>query len=535
MQVVSPEFEAIAQGTGQRVITHVEISWDETGKLSDEYGASGWIDETQYLESHEGTMRIEPPGERLVAGGDIGNATVTLRNVNGRFSWRRVDSPLFGYLGGPVGPIGKPVRIWQGFAVDPDVIDPWTLSGDSSALEMVRIFSGYTSGWSESTPSGTVSFSCRDAGWKFIQDKRSTTLYTDQTPEEWIQFIADLVDIETTELDTGLYTIPFVWLDDESAVEEIWQTAEADCGIAYFDELGTLRFENVLHWVGHSVVWDFTEALYPDAEPEHDADDVATKIIIEWNTRSIGDWSEIYRLEGYKEVLPGKTIDWIARFNNAVAEIVDPPNPDKPYEDYRIETTGGLITSDVLVALEDVYAQQCKIKVTNNSTSRIGRVASLRLRGRPLFGGQNEQSEVLVTPKPFTFDRVRSIRGNPYVQTIEQAEALKNVLAIRCRAVRTTCTLNDVPGVPHLQLTDKVTFRDSHAYLGGSIVDPVTLEEIGVAPDYMTGIVTQIRWRGGSQGFRQTITLMDAADMSEYDSYYIIGQDPLGEHERCYY
>ena len=44
----------------------------------------------------------------------------------------------------------------------------------------------------------------------------------------------------------------------------------------------------------------------------------------------------------------------------------------------------------------------------------------LQLRGMPLQGGPTEQESVDVTPAPYTFKRVRALRGNPYLQTQTQ-------------------------------------------------------------------------------------------------------------------
>lgn len=505
MQTVSAGFTTATQAAGQRPITYVEVSWDETGDIADGRGAAGWTNETTYLVSHTGTLRINPPGEQLIPAGSVGTATVLLNNDTQRFSWQRTDGPLYADIGGATGLTGKPIRIWQG----------WAGQG------YICIFTGLVRKWQE-RPDATVQLDCSDWGWRYLQDRRSTPVGMDYLPNAWIDDVADLAGMDGAlrNLDVAIFQIPFAWMDDESAVEEIWQAAASDGGLAYFDQLGVLRYENILHWVGAASVWDFTEGRYQLSEPATDSDDVATKVIVEYAARYPRSVVALYEQEIYRLIPPGETIDFVARFDYAALEVFN-PDPQLGYEDYYVSSLGGTnMTDSVTITLSNVYAQQCTVSVANASTTLAARLDAFRIRGTPLIGAATEQADVDASPAPYPFERTRSVRGNPYNQTLEQSEALANMLALRSRRVRPVWTLRDVPGVPQLELGDRVTFYDTRALGTGNSIE---------------GIVLNIQWRGGLEGFWQQITLMDVTDLSPYDDYFTIGVDTLGMNERIFF
>lgn len=505
MQTVSAGFTAASQAAGQKPITYVEVSWDGTGSIAGARGSSGWTDETDYLVSHTGTLRINPPGEQLIPAGSVGTATVILSNDTQRFSWQRTDGPLYAYIGGAAGLTGKQIRIWQGFL------------GEG----FVCIFTGLVRKWQE-RPDATVVLDCGDWGWRYLQDRRSSTVNQDQLPSAWINTVATAAGISggLMNLDTGIFVIPYVWMDDESVVEEIWEAAASDGGVAYFDQLGVLRYENILHWVNLSSVWTFDEGTYQLSEPSMDADDVATKIIVEYAARYPRSTVNLYEQEIYRLIPPGETIEFVARFDYAAVEVFT-PDPAAGYEDYYVSSLGGIeMTDDVTITLSNIYAQQATVTVANGHATLAARLDVFRIRGIPLIGAATEQASADASPAPYPFERTRSVRGNPYNQTLEQSQAIANTLALRSRRVRPVWVLRDVPGVPQLELGDLTTFQDTRALGTGESID---------------GLVIGIQWRAGLEGFWQAVTLMDVTDLSEYDSYFVIGTDTLGANARIYY
>lgn len=236
MQTASAGLIAASAAQGQRPVAYVEFDWAGGAGLFLARAGTGWTNETPYLISHSGDLAFAAPGDELVPPGEVGSLALVLDNKTQRFSWLRTDGPLYADIGGDSGPIGKRVRLWQGYLV-------------SGAPEYIQIFTGVITSWSEDSTQGTVSFECADMGWEFAQQQRgSSTISADVLAPDWISTLADMVSIPARVLDPGVYRIPFVWLDDESIITEIWDAANADGGRAYFDQKGLLRFENVLHW-----------------------------------------------------------------------------------------------------------------------------------------------------------------------------------------------------------------------------------------------------------------------------------------------
>ena len=507
MQTVSGAFTAASMAAGQNICTYVEVSWDGSGALADARGAAHWTDETPYLVSYSAELRIEPPGEALVPAGDIGSGEVVLFNAAGRYNWQDTDgaSPLTAYITGATAFSGKLLRIWQGY--------------DG---EYVCIFTGAISGFTPTTVDGVLRLQCRDVGWLYLQDKQSSSVAYDQLPNVWIAWLATQGGITTATLDIGIYRIPYCSLDDESLVEEIWQAAEADGGVCYFDSRGYLHYENVLHWASGSSVWTFDEGTYQRAETRADTDAVATKVTVEWAGRVEAPEEVVYTLDRPKSVPAGGNLQWQARFNYAVTDIFA-PSVELPLQDYAAVSLGGVdITSSLAVVVSDINAQQTTVSVTNTHPTRTAQITFLQIRGMPLLGGPTEQESADVTPAPYTFERVRAIRGNPYLQTQVQGAALASLLAVRCARIHPRWTLSGMPGVPQLELSDRVTFVD---LLAQGAANARTCVVLGIRSEWSL-----------SSGFQQTVNLWDVTSLLAYDNYFIIGVSALGLNDvRCYY
>lgn len=514
MQSVSAGLIAASAAAGQRPVAYVEVDWAGGASLGAARAGAGWTDETAYLISHRGSLNLNAPGNDLVPPGEVGQLSLTLDNKTQRFSWLRTDGPLYANIGGAGGPVGKRVRLWQGYLV-------------SGVAEYVRIFTGVITSWTENNVAGTVEFRVQDMGWEYAQQQRqSSVIEVDHLASEWIAELATLMGVAGGDqvLDAGIFRIPYVWLDDEALISELWDTATADGGRAYFDQLGKLHFENVVHWAmtpHNAVQWAFGEDDYTLLDPAYSTDDLATKIIVEYLPRAIGVETVLYTMRQLRTIAPGVTDEWDVRFTYPAFEVIDPQSSGEPI-DYRIASSGGYdLGSDVTLTLQNSYAGKTGVKVVSTAATLAASLVFLQVRGYPLLGGPIEQVEVDVSPAPVLFDRDRSVRGNPYLQTWAQANALANFLAGKCKQIRPTWTLRNVPGVPQLEPGDRVSFVDRRT-LGAA----VTRE----------GYIVGIQWEGsGAVGFKQDITVMDSAGMYDYSDWYIIGTTPLGNVGRCWY
>lgn len=521
MQTVSPQLTAACSAYGQRPCLYVEFSWDRSGEIGDARGATGWTDETQWVKADRVQLAINPPGERLIAAGSVGSGRLDLWNRDGRFSWQNPASALYAHIGqanSPAGPIGVPVRIWRGYIT-------------TNGAEYVCVFTGAVSGWKE-TAQFVVSFQVRDWGWIYMQNRLSLPVSRDQLPHQWIGTVADEAGIAAGEmsLEVGVLPIPFVWMDKEGAVDEIWTTAEADGGMALFDQRGILRYWNPLHFIGQAVVWDFAEDGYTLSEPDTDARQLATEVTVEWSPRFEGVDTDLYTLDELRVLMPGETDTWEARFNYAAIEIYAPDAED-PYNDYHATSAGGAdVTDNVAITLLNSYGQAAEVQAVNNDATQAARLTYLRLRGQPLVGGPSEEITVTVTPAPLPFPWQRTLRsntlagqgpwservqGNIYVQSKAQGAALAELLAVRCRQVRPIWTLRQVWGIPQLELGDLVRFVDTRTQGSQAPVE---------------ALVVGITWGDeGGGGYIQTLRLMELGDLSEYDDYFIIGTSELGD------
>ncbi len=493
MQSVSSGFTAATQATVREPVAKIEISWD----------GSTWTDESDRLAFHAGTLQINTPGESLIPPGDVGTATVHLWNHDGRYSWKRSDSPLAAFIGGDAGLAGKRVRLYQGFRV-------------GGTPEYVRIFTGVIYAWEELTADDRIVLSLRDMGFAYLQDRASTAMYTNIRVDQWIAQLATLAGIANTALDTSLFRIPYAWLDDESILEEIWAAAAADGGRAYFDQLGTLRFENAAHWLTspHTAVqWTFDPGAYQVPTPRFTPDDLANRVIVEMQGRVGAKETVLYTLDTLKVAKPGETITFECRLNQPAALIWTPEKG----KDYQAVSPGGLDLNDDIAITVTKYAQRVQVQLTNNHAFMPAQLIFFQLRGVPLVGGPLQEVIREAGAPAGGMERTRSVRANQYVQTFAQADALAEFLRDRHRRLQPIWELRGVPGVPQLEPGDRVAFSDPQAISGTR-----------------QGFVIAIRWQFDG-AFVQDLQILDAENLFPYTNYFVIGQTALGANGRAWY
>lgn len=491
MQEVSSAFTAATQATVRQPVCKVEIAWD---------GVT-WSDETAYVQQHSGTLRLAAPGDELIPAGDVGTATVELSNEGRRYSWWNTGGPLAAWIGGPAKLYGKRVRIKQGYR---DVL----INGTP---EWVTIFTGVIYDWNDDQAAGTLTLYLRDMGYAYVQCKRSSPMLSGLRADEVLAYYADLASILSVDrvLMVASERIPFAWLDDESVLEEMWQVAQAVGGRCYFDQLGCLRFETATAWAGRTTtVWHFTQQDYGNLRATYAIDNLASDVVVEWAPRYISLVDTVYTLTEAKLIRPGETLTFEARFTNPLYGYVE-----LTADDYKIISVGGGdLGTAVVLTLPPVlrYAQRCTVQVVNNHPTLAALLIFLQIRGYPLVGGPTDQVSVQAAPNVLPLTRLRSLRGNAYVQTAVQADALSQLLLGRCQQLAVAWQLQTM-GVPQLELGDRVAFDLP------DITDPIA------------GYVTEISWRfAPEQGFTQDITMLDAAGLYPYQDYYVIGGTPLG-------
>lgn len=502
MQTVTQAFTDLCQAPGRRPLSIFEVRWDGLNYTS----------ESAYLVRHSGTLKLAAPGDELLPPGSMNTATVTLRNTDRRFSWLNEAGALWSYIQPPYGFFGKHVRLQQGFYGD-------------VGYTVVTIFTGIIFNWTDE--GDEVTLELRDLGAELVQNKASCPVQEGLSADALIAYYAGLAGIVAgdMQLDPAVEIIPHAWLDDESLLEEMWEVARAVGGQCYFDQLGKLRFENSTHWAGHNVVWALTEGEYTHVRPSYTPDLLITKVVVEWSARVVAAENVVYTLNEAKIVKPGETLVFEARFNNPLYQYTELTS-----DDYYVISIGGMpqgsATVEVTLPLAGRQAQRCQVQVVNSHTTLAVALIKLEIKGLPLVGGPNEEDVILSVRPPYPGDdpydvlppRVRTARANMYVQTVTQAKALAAMLTARNGVLIPTWTLSGVPGFPHLEPGDKVSFQAA---------DTITTNR--------NGFIVQIDWTGGNAGFMQTITLIDAVSMFPYTDYYVIGTTALGQHGKAWF
>lgn len=532
MQSVSAEFTTHSQAAIQKPVAKLEVQWD----------GGSWVDESANLASHKGTLRYNAGGPDLTPSGTTDSMEITLHNTGFRYSPLATtgDSSIRVYISGDAGFHGIAFRLEQGYTL-------------STGNTYVRIFTGIIYAWQEDSAAKTIKLFGRDMGYKYLQRRASTALVTNVRTDRWIEYLARNFLLEATQgatigdvsnlgvliggtrmrgigvgtstgpgvmvLDKSNFYVEYAWLDDESVLEEIYAAAAAEGGTIYFDHTGGLRFETWGHWLRsphNASVWTFSASRMANLTPMQTADSLATEVVVEWSPRRPGMGGVLFEIGAgeYREIRPGASVTFDVRLPQPAVAIFDP----RPEDDYWLQSSGGLNMNASCTLTIITYAQRARVTITNNHTTLAAILSRMQLRGIPLEGqSSQEYSKALASP-PLAYERTRSVRGNPYLQTHAQAEFLANFLSDRHAQIVDRWTLRDVPGVPQLQLGDRVTFSD--ARIVGSTRE---------------GFVTGIDWTfDDAAGYYQTITILDAAGLWPSATYYAIGSTALGSGSAWY-
>ena len=104
-----------------------------------------------------------------------------------------------------------------------------------------------------------VTVTCRGKEDLYLNKRVSTTqtqfaAWVDDNPTEAeviTQFMSDAgYSMNASYVDTGMFTVPFAWMDDESTIEECWALAAACGGRFYYDVRNDeFVYENAGHWL----------------------------------------------------------------------------------------------------------------------------------------------------------------------------------------------------------------------------------------------------------------------------------------------
>ena len=292
--------------------------------------------------------------------------------------------------------------------------------------------------------------------------------------------------------------IPYAWSDDENAYEECRLAAAADGGRFYFGKDGKALFRRMTAPIerGHSRT---VQATLDQGNTRELTDsiawrDVYSSVIVEWAGRYQAPITDLWTAPRAIEIPPGKTVTEEARYRYPAATVYAPVYG----YDYHAMTmapaavpygTGGLTVQTT------AYGQRARIAMTNHGTVNTIYVSDLRLRGLPLVGDEAQEQRWEQTAGLVPGEKTYALRGNPLIQTADQAGRVGPYLRDRLQRPQRLLTWSG-PGIPWVELLDRV--RVSHRTMTPN--PGVDLEA------YVVGI--EMDTSGGA--WAQTLTLLPA-------------------------
>ena len=281
----------------------------------------------------------------------------------------------------------------------------------------------------------------------------------------------------------------------------------------YWDQLAVMRFETLLHWVNKTSVWTFTADDVQNLTPVPRPDMLATEVLAQWQPRQLTAPGIVYTLDERKVIGPGETATWEARFSQPVWTLATQVVKD----DYHMASSGGADMNQYgTITLSNRYAQRVTVSVKNNHGQLPMMLLHFQLQGVKLQGGPSQELTVQAGTAPLPYKSTRTMRGNTLIQSDGHARALATFLAERNSRIQPLWRLTGVPGVPQLELGDRVTFSDAR---------------IAAAP--RDGHVMSISAHSGME-YSQDIEVLDREYLFPYDDYFVIGETALGAGRAWY-
>jgi hypothetical protein len=490
-----------------------DASYKMSAKLEVQWDGSNWDDESANLLAASGKQAMLQLWQMAggVAAQPPWDASFAMSNASDRYTATNTSSAIYSYISDNKGH-GIAIRFSVG------------IDNGAGGFTYTQIFTGKIDRIDViSTRNDRATFTCVDNSHPLLQDKKTTTMYLNQYASDWLTVLASEGGVASTDFDDGLFEIPFCWLDDENLWTEMCKVAYADGGWIFFDRTGTLTFENAEAWAAdsrhNSSQHTFTVSRVNDFNLAFLWQDVYNEVIVEYAPRVQRGQVVLYELDEVVTVLPGDTRDITARLRYPAASI-NAPVANTDY--WIISNSGEDLSGDVSISITK-YAQRVEVEFISSHAYHVAYIDSIRLTGRPLVGYRALQEKLQATdsdigdPTSSTAKTLR-IAGNEYVQTLEQARFLTQILRDRTKKARQIYVATGVPAIPTLQPGDLVTAVESGSELNHA------------------AYLTSIAWRYGGGKYRADYEMLDATNWYLYSDYFTLGTDTLtNPSERVFY
>lgn len=472
----------------------VEIQWDGVN----------WTDETARVEDVRLSASIYGQAGLPGLGGTTpGRATLTLNNYDNRYSPDNEASPLHERIA--AGIYRVPVRVSLSYVCTPAEPPLVQFVGE---IESPRE-------WEDASSGRKVSLTCVDTSAPALQHKLSTGLLQRKRADELIAALLAAAGITNTELDHGMAVIPWAWFDDENIWPEVQAVAQADGGLCYANKDGTIRFERMTHWLEGT---DHTtpQATVNRANTVRLGDSIAwrdcyNKVIVEYAPRYPGDAEDVYAATDVIELPPGETRREICRLRVPCLSLIAPVQGT----DYSALNAGLVdFASFVTVSLVpgETYAQRCTLEMTNSHPHQSAYIVGLKLRGVPALGDESQEEEQESALGLIPGEKAWPLRGNPFIQTREQAVILSQFLRDRLERPRRLWTSHG-PAIPWLELGDRVRVSNAPAGLTDRDAYVLSIDQ---------------SYRAGSH-WTMDLQLLPVDDLFAHDNYFRLGVSEWGD------
>ena len=490
----------------------IQVLW----QLYIAWNGSTYVDESSRLLRANGEYALVAPQDGFTGGrGIISSMSLTLENTDGRYSPFNTSSAIYS-------------SIQDGKAYHA----PCYLNVSiNNGTNYYRVFTGVIK---YPQPSGAttkdisyIDIECRGMEERYLQNKQTTTLsdfqsYHDSNYDEATIIEDWLLNIGVSSgdiiFDSGLNTIPWAWLDDESPVEEAWKLAAACGGRFYANNDGDFVYESPTHWLTNTRSKTSQETIdtgdFERLEIEYDDKDLFSSVLVEASPREMIQPDTLWQPDE-TIVVPADSTRLLTIRLRQPAYIINDVT-------FSAQSAGGTdITSSVSITQTN-YAQRIDLSITNAHTTHAAFLRPFSVTGRSVDGSATIEEErnsadhgTNGTYFSTRGSRQKSIRGNPYVQSRAQAATIAEYLMRQAEKPRITYRCFGVLGNPQRRLSDMVTLNDA-----------------SLMSSSRSALISSVRWKLDGKGYKQDLILIDKTDLYPYQStspgYFVIGTNKLG-------
>jgi hypothetical protein len=391
---------------------------------------------------------------------------------------------------------------------------------DAGTDQVIKIFEGTITDFTENDKEMTITINCRDYGDRdALQFRYSSGFYENLRIDEWIETLATAAGLSFTTHGYSPTSVPWLWMEDESILQQMIQAAQAENGIIYIDESGVVNYWPPGYWVDFYYV---NEQIWADGEPWRIVDNTDfTDLQLKWESkeqyddifvtaqpRSIGLQTEVFTLSNTITIPPLTNKAFTCKFSDPVYDqrTVDYVITNSYGNDMSASVTwNGRVLPD---PEEDygpyLYAEHWDMTIANSNATEDAYLSKFTVTGRPLVGGPSIEMKALNNAD--LHKRVYKVT-NPYIQTDTQAQALASMIQNRFKGTPLMkATVSGLKPNPLLQVGDTVQVTSSNSFLTN-------------APFYVVGISY------ASPKYDMTLDLIDATEFFASDNYWTINRN----------